>query len=141
MKFEEVINALRNGQKIVCKEWCNKGHYVTKDSRASIDIYNICFGNWEIVPEKVKPKLTETDRTILLGLQAMGYKWIAHDENDRYDFAFTEKPYKIKNIIFKNGTWYVDDELDWDCVEVTNVSIAKWSDDEPLSIDWLLENE
>lgn len=92
MKFEEAIKALREGKKIRCAEWSNKDFYITKDSSILINVYNICFDNWETITEKIKPKLTETERTILLGLQAMGYKWIAHDEGDEYDTAYTVKP-------------------------------------------------
>lgn len=69
----------------------------------------------------------------------MGYKWLAHDLNDKYDVAFVKKPYKYKYTKTKNEIWTNDD--DWDCIEAINIHIAKWSDDETLSIDWLLRNE
>lgn len=82
--------------------------------------------------EKERPMLTENDIIMLKALQLMSFHWIIKDKNVFIPCAFITKPKKNR----ENGYW------DSDCSEIMvnyNFSFLSWEDEEPTSIDWLLE--
>lgn len=85
---------------------------------------------WE---RKEKPKLNEDEKAILRNLPKK-YKWIARDSND-FIYIFREKPCKHNDIIWSDGykfTFLPFDKL---------FQFIKWEDEEPCSIEDLLEGE
>ena len=87
---------------------------------------------WE---RKETPKLTEDEKVILRNLPK-DYKWITRDKNG-WIYLFTHKPIKIiKNTL-----------SEWDGLGFTKLifphlfQFIKWEDEEPYSIEELLEGE
>ena len=83
---------------------------------------------WE---RKEKPKLTEDEKTILRNLPKH-YKWIARDKNGCL-YVYASKPEKVITIWEGSGLPMIPfDHL---------FQFIKWEDEEPYSIEKLLEGE
>lgn len=84
---------------------------------------------WE---RKEKPQLTEDEKAILKVLLNEKYKWIARDKND-WLYVYASKPKKRITIWENTGSPMMP------FVHLFN--FIKWEDDEPYSIEDLLEGE
>ena len=83
---------------------------------------------WE---RKEKPKLTEDEKVILRNLPRC-YKWIARDGDDMV-YLYTQEPVKEKSV----GGWC---GLGGSAIQFGHLfQFIKWEDDEPYSIEELLE--
>ena len=85
---------------------------------------------WE---RKEIPQLTE-DEKVILGNLPRYYKWIARDEDDMV-YLYTQEPVKEKSI----GGWC---GLGGSAIQFGHLfQFIKWEDEEPYSIEELLEGE
>jgi hypothetical protein len=88
---------------------------------------------WERKEQKIQ--LTQEQIKILKALKTLGYNWIARDANNRIS-GYSSKPYK--------------NNFHWDFISTRNspmdtlesgLDFIKWEDEEPTSIDDLLNIE
>ena len=87
----------------------------------------------ELLWERKDPKITEDEKVILRNLPEK-YKWIARDEDDMV-YLYTQEPVKEKTI----GGWC---GLGGSAIQFGHLfQFIKWEDDEPYSIEDLLEGE
>lgn len=104
--------------------------------------------NWsDTHPEAAtkKPILSNADKTVLSALLFMGYHWIAKDDVDETSeiatYAYEIEPIKETD----KGRWIdskEDHQLKFNMHPINyNFSFLSPNDEEPVSIDWLLEDE
>ena len=92
----------------------------------------------------VKPEINTAQRIILLGLRNLGYEYIAKDKCGSIH-AFIDCPIKRDNypIISKNNKWYATSLATTPRTETMLNKylgdLCNWEDEEPTSIDWLLD--
>ena len=87
----------------------------------------------ELLWERKDPKITKDEKVILRNLPEK-YKWIARDEDDMV-YLYTQEPVKEKTI----GGWC---GLGGSAIQFGHLfQFIKWEDDEPYSIEDLLEGE
>lgn len=91
----------------------------------------------------LKSEISTAQRIILVGLRNLGYEYIAKDKCGNIN-AFIDCPIKCDNcIISKNNKW--DSAISLATTPRTETMLNKylgdlcnWEDEEPTSIDWLL---
>lgn len=103
--------------------------------------------NWsDTHPETItkKPVLSSTDKTVLSALLFMGYHWLAKDDVDETSEIATYA-YEIKPIKETDKGWWIDPkeghQLKFNMHPINyNFSFLSSNDEEPMNIDWLLED-
>ena len=87
---------------------------------------------WE---RKKKPELTDVEKAILRNYLSKGYKWIARDKED-YIYVYITKPLTMSNTLWVSPYAY---SYGCDITFERLFQFIKWEDDEPYSIEELLE--
>lgn len=87
---------------------------------------------WE---RKKKPELTDVEKAILKNYLSKGYKWIARDKED-YIYVYITKPLTMSNTLWISPYAY---SYGCDITFERLFQFVKWEDDEPYSIEDLLE--
>ena len=87
---------------------------------------------WE---RKKKPELTDTEKAILRNYLSKGYKWIARDKED-YIYVYITKPLTMSNTLWISPYAY---SYGCDITFERLFKFIKWEDEEPYSIEELLE--
>lgn len=87
---------------------------------------------WE---RKKKPELTDVEKAILKNYLSKGYKWIARDKED-YIYVYITKPLTMSNTLWISPYAY---SYGCDITFERLFQFIKWEDDEPYSIEELLE--
>lgn len=87
---------------------------------------------WE---RKKKPELTDVEKAILRNYLSKGYKWIARDKED-YIYVYITKPLTMSNTLWISPYAY---SYGCDITFERLFKFIKWEDEEPYSIEDLLE--
>lgn len=123
---EELADILAGHRSCTCRN--NNGNC---EGNCSVILCSSYIKDWLNSPAPIE--LTQTEREICVGLKHLGFVFLAKDEYEEL-CAYKFKPEK------HSGFWDVSGERRLQ-IETINTSFdfIKWEDDEPTSIDDLLE--